>query len=168
MAAPKYVPEQTVRATDRSYVGPRRRSGSWHAFRPGDLVDGGGQPCGDLLGRQGPDQGYALSLARRFEARLRLGEGEHLADAVVGCVGVALKRAALFGRAPISEDLEVAFGVFGFLHEPPSQDQLAKRRQLFSGASHHHHYAQVRGIADLVSEGVLSLGAIAARDAFTI
>ena len=58
------------------------------------------------MGSQGPDQGFALRLARAFRSRLRLGPGEHVADVVVGCVGVALKRAALFGRAPVADDLE--------------------------------------------------------------
>ena len=164
MAAPKHVPQPAVRVTDQAYVGPRRRLGSWYADRPGELVDSGGQPHGERLGSQGPDQGYALRLARGLEQRLRLAEGEHRADVVVGCVGVALKRAALFGRAPMVTDLEVAFGVFGFLDAPPTGERLEERRRLFAGASHHHHYAEVRRIADQVPEGMLSLGA-AARDA---
>lgn len=166
MAAPKYVPQPAVRPTGRAYTGPRRRLGSWHADRPGEVV--GGQPRGDRLGSQGPDQGYALRLARIFLARLQLGAGEHVADVVAGCVGVALKRAALFGRAPMAGDLELAFSIFGFLDEPPTGDRLDDRRRLFAEASHHHHYAEVRRIADLVPEGVLSLGSVAARDAFTI
>ena len=168
MAAPKHVPQPAVRATGRAYVGPRRRLGSWHPGRPGEVVDDGGQPRGDRLGSQGPDQGYALRLARGFEPRLLLGAGEHSADVVAGCVGVALKRAALFGRAPIAADLEVAFGVFGFLAEPPTGERLAERRRLFAGVAHHHHYAELRRIADRVPEGVLSLGAAAARDASVV
>ena len=105
---------------------------------------------------------------RGVEPRLLLGAGEHSADVVVGCVGVALKRAALFGRAPIAADLEVAFGVFGFLAEPPTGERLAERRRLFAGVAHHHHYAELRRIADRVPEGVLSLGAAAARDASVV
>jgi hypothetical protein len=132
------------------------------------LVDGGGQPRGERLGSQGPDQGYAFRLARTFMPRLLLGEGEHSADVVAGCVGVALKRAALFGRAPMMADLEVAFGVFGFLTEPPPGERLAERRDLFAGVAHHHHYVQLRHIADRVPEGVLSLGPPAARDASVV
>ncbi len=166
MAAPSYVPQPAVRSTGRAYSGPRRRLGPWHADRPGEVV--GGQPRGGRLGSQGPDQGYALRLARGFVPRLRLGAGEHAADVVVGCVGVALKRAALFGRAPVAGDLELAFSIFGFLDDPPTGDRLDERRRLFAEASHHHHYAEVRRIADLVPEGVLSLGSVAARDAFAI
>jgi len=166
MAAPRYVPQPAVRSTGRAYTGPLRRLGPWHADRPGEVV--GGQPRGERLGSQGPDQGYALRLARGFTARLRLGAGEHAADVVAGCVGVALKRAALFGRAPMAGDLELAFSIFGFLDESPTGERLDERRRLFAEASHHHHYVEVRRIADLVPEGVLSLGAVAARDAFTV
>tara|TARA_Y100001934_G_C12214579_1_gene707776 strand:+ start:614 stop:1120 length:507 start_codon:yes stop_codon:yes gene_type:complete len=164
MAAPKYVPQAAVRATDRAYVSPRRRLGSWHADRPGEVVEAGGQPSGDRLGSQGPDQGYAFHLARGFKPRLHLGESEHMADVVAGCVGVALKRAALFGRAPAAADLEVAFGIFGFLNEPPSGERLAERRRLFAGVAHHHHYAELRRIADQVPDGLLSSGANTATD----
>tara|TARA_B110000438_G_scaffold225212_1_gene219221 strand:+ start:117 stop:617 length:501 start_codon:yes stop_codon:yes gene_type:complete len=166
MAAPSYVPEPVVRPTGWAYSSPRRRLGAWHADRPGEVV--GGQPRGERLGSQGPDQGYALRLARGFTARLQLGAGEHAADVVAGCVGVALKRAAQFGRAPMAGDLELAFSIFGFLDEVPTGDQLDERRSLFAEASHHHHYTEVRRIADRVPEGVLSLGAAAARDAFTV
>ena len=165
MAAPSYVPQPAVRFTGYAYGGPRRRLGPWHADRPGEVV--GGQPRGEQLGSQGPDQGYALRLARGFTARLQLGTGEHAADVVAGCVGVALKRAALFGRAPMVGDLELAFSIFGFLDQTPTGDRLDERRRLFAEASHHHHYTEVRRIADRVPDGVLSLGAIAARDAFS-
>ncbi len=166
MAAPSYVPHSAVRSTGWAYSGPRRRLGPWHANRPGEVV--GGQPRGERLGSQGPDQGYALRLARGFTGRLQLGAGEHAADVMAGCVGVALKRAALFGRAPMVGDLELAFSIFGFLDAAPTGDRLDERRRLFAEASHHHHYTEVRRIADRVPEGVLSLGAAAARDAFTV
>jgi hypothetical protein len=166
MAAPSYVPQPVVRPTSWAYSGPRRRLGAWHADRPGEVV--GGQPRGERLGNPGPDQGYALRLARGFTARLQLGYGERAADVVVGCVGVALKRAALFSRAPMVGDLELAFSIFGFLDEAPTGDQLDERRSLFAEVSHHHHYAEVRRIADRVPESVLWLGAAAARDAFTV
>ena len=155
MTAPSYVPAPVVRATERTYTGPRRRLGAWRAGRPGEVVDQGGPPWGTRLGSQGPDQGVALRLARAFRPRLRLGPGEHVADVVVGCVGVALKRAALFGRAPVADDLEVAFGLFGFLEDPPTGERLIERRRLFAEASHHHHYSEVRRIVDLVADSDL-------------
>ncbi|MCY4036512.1 MAG: hypothetical protein OXF64_03530 [bacterium] len=154
MAAPDYVPNRTA-AADRHYVSPPRRPQPWMADRPAELSDG--QPVGAGLGVPGPDQGYALRLARRFEAELLLGAGEQAADAVAGCVGVALRRAALFGRAPVTADLEVAFRVFGFL--PPALDEslAAWRRELFCGVSNPHHYAEARQVADSVLEAALRM-----------
>lgn len=156
MGAPSFVPTPTLRPTDAAYRSPRRRLGSWTADRPGEIV-GDGQPIGERLGNQGPDQGYAILLARTLVPRLRLTSGEHLDDVIVGCVGVALKRAALFGRAPILADLEVAFGLFGFFEDTPSAALTEKRRGLFAGVAHYHHYAAARSIADLVPEDLLRL-----------
>ena len=109
------------------------------------------------LGVPGPDQGYALRLARRFEDRLVLSPGEDMEDVVVGCVGVALKRAALFGRAPVSADVEIAFRVFGFMPPAPEESVVAWRKGLFAGVSHPHHYAEARQLVDLVSEAALRM-----------
>lgn len=147
MAAPEYVPVKPLE-DPRAYASPPRRPDPWMADRPGDLVDG--QPLGELYGYQGPDQGYALVLARRFEGRLTLREGEHEADAIAGSLGVALKRASLFGRAPVIHDLTVAFTVWGFLDDNPLGDLVALRRPLFEEVSHPSHYADARRIADMV------------------
>ena len=152
MAAPDYVPNDTA-AADRHYVSPPRRPQPWLADRPGELT--GGQPMGAGLGVPGPDQGYALRLARGFESELLLTPGEHVDDAVAGCLGVALKRAASFGRAPVAADLEVAFRVFGFLPPAPDDSLVAWRKELFAGVSHPHHYAEARRLVDLVPEAVL-------------
>ena len=83
------------------------------ADRPAELADG--QPAGPGLGYQGPDQGYALRLVRQFDGQLVLTNGEHASDAEAGCVAVALRRASMFGRAPVIHDLTVAFTIWGFL-----------------------------------------------------
>jgi len=93
-------------------------------------------------------------LARRFQGRLCLAPGEHEADAVAGCVAVALKRASLFGRAPVSMDLTVAFTIWGFLGEAPDE-LIEARRPLFAEVANPHHYPAQRRIADLVSDEVL-------------
>jgi len=123
------------------------------ADRPGELV--GPQPRGKRLGSPGPDQGYIYVLARRFEGRLHLTAGEHEADAVAGCVGVALKRASLLGRAPIVHDLTVAFTMWGFLDESPPDELVELRKGLFEEVSNPHHYAEQRRISDMVSGDVL-------------
>ena len=79
MAAPEYVPVD-ANVPVRGYESPPRRPQSWRAERPGDLSDG--QPRGHRFGNPGPDQGYVLSLARRFEGKLTLTPGEHEKDAL--------------------------------------------------------------------------------------
>ena len=154
MAAPEHVPvdrNQPVRA----YQSPPRLAESWMPDRPGEVVDSG-QPHGDRFGNQGPDQGYMLSLARRFEGKLTLTTGEHEKDALAGAVAVALKRASLFGRAPVVHDLTVALTLWGFLGEAPKE--LAElRTHLFEEVSHPHQYVDQRRIVDLVPESALRM-----------
>jgi len=152
MAAPEYVP---LKPTDepRAYKSPPRRPGEWIADRPAEVV-GRGQPQGAQFGNQGPDQGFVLRLVRHFEGRLVLSEGEHEHDAVAGCIGVALKRASLLGRAPVIHDLTVAFTVWGFLDQAPPE-LIALRKPLFEAVSNPHHYPKQRAIADAVPEATL-------------
>jgi hypothetical protein len=150
MAAPEHVP---VRLADKARSGtPIPPATTWKATRPGDL--GGRQPGGPKLGRQGPDQGYALLLARRFADRLELAPGEHAPDAVAGAMVVAMARASLFGRAPVIHDLDLAFTLFGYLGGAPPE-LVAYRTPLFSGAS--HHYWDQRRIVDRVPESTLRM-----------
>lgn len=154
MAAPEHVPVDRTLPV-RAYESPPRLPDPWLATRPGEVV-AGGQPRGERLGNQGPDQGYALGLARRFQGKLTLAPGEHEKDALAGAVGVALKRASLFGRAPVVHDLTVALTVWGLLDEaPPELAELRKR--LFEEVSHPHHYAGLRRVVDLVREEGLLL-----------
>lgn len=161
MAAPDFVP---TKPTDRvrTYSSPPRRGDGWQADRPGDLRHR--QPRGAQLGSMGPDQGYAYLLARSFEDRLRPGSlGSD--DATAGCVAVALKRASLFGRAPVIHDLSAAFTIFGFLDDDPPAELVELRERLFSEVHSSHHYVELRHLVDLVPESVLvaSPGAIADR-----
>ena len=155
MAAPEHVPVDRNRPV-RGYESPPRRPESWRPERPGEVL-AEGQPRGDRLGHQGPDQGYALSLARRFEGKLTLTPGEHEKDALAGAVAVALKRASLFGRAPVIHDLTVALTVWGYLDEQPAQDLVELRKRLFEEVWHPHHYSELRRIVDLVPARTLRL-----------
>lgn len=154
MAAPEYVPVDKTRPL-RAYESPPRRPDPWLATRPAEVVDEG-QPRGDRLGNQGPDQGYVLSLVRRFAGKLTLTPGEHERDALAGAAAVALKRASLFGRAPIVHDLTVALTVWGFLGDAPVE-LVTLRKGLFEEVWHPHHYAEQRRIADLVPDEVLRM-----------
>jgi hypothetical protein len=152
MAAPEYVPVKPMDDV-RAYESPPRRPDPWLPQRPGDLPDG--QPTGPQLGWQGPDQGYMLVLANRFRERLHLLDGEHHADVVAGAVGIALKRASLFGRAPVIHDLTVAFTIFGFLDDDPPAELVDLRRRAFEEVSVPLHYAHARRLVDSVPDDVL-------------
>ena len=154
MAAPQYVPVKAIDDT-RLYTSPPRRPGSWTQDRPAELLSG--QPRGDRLGSPGPDQGFALTLAERFRDRLALRPGEHADDTLAGCLTVALKRASLFGRAPVIHDLTIAFTLFGFLDEQADDQLVALRRTHFEEVADSHHYVEQRQIADLVPEATLRL-----------
>jgi hypothetical protein len=125
---------------------------SWRADRPGDLV--AGQPTGTLMGRPGPNVGYALMLAGRRRDALALAAHEHAADAVAVIAELAMKRAASFGRAPIMPDVQIAATLLGY--EGERDDAFASWR---SGAVHgaDHEYGVRRAIVDAVPDSVLRL-----------
>ncbi len=151
MTQPAYVP--ITRADEVRPTEWLRTPATWTPDRPAELR-GRVAVGGRHRGVPGPDQGYALKLARRFEDRLVLGESEHTEDAVAGCLGVSLRRAALFGRAPVLADLEHAFTLWGFLGGAPSA-LVEYRRPLFRSAA--HHYWEQRDIAERVREATLRL-----------
>lgn len=155
MSVPRHFPPKIDEP--KAYVSAPRRGGSWLANRPGEVV-GGAQPSGPAVGNQGPDQGYVHKLAKRFEAELVLAPGEHASDVLEGACAVALRRASLYGRAPVADDLRVALTVFGFLG--PAVDELVEfRRPLFEELHHvAFHYFTAREIADLVPEATLRMG----------
>src|SRR4051794_19494366 len=154
MAAPEYVPIKPMDDV-RVYESPPRRKDPWRPDRPGDLT--GSQPRGDRLGNPGPDQGYGLVLARRFEGKLALTEGESERDAIAGCTGVALKRSALFGRAPIIHDFTHALTLWGFLMADAPKGLVDLRKPLFQEVALPTHYGDQRRIADMVPESTLRL-----------
>jgi hypothetical protein len=152
MGQPEFVPApdwDRVRVTEQMPPPP-----PWVADRPAEVKPGGAQPTGPMFGAIGPDQGYALRLAEGMSDRLRLAPGEQLADVTAGCVAVATKRAALFGRAPVLADVELAFGVWGFLDDAPAP-LVALRGSMFAQVS--HHYRERRAIADRVPPETLRL-----------
>ena len=132
------------------------------ADRPGEVV--GIEPSeGPGLGYQGPDQGYALKLAERFAGRLVLAPGEREDDALAGCVAVALRRASIFGRAPVMHDVRLAVNLFGFLGDADAE-LVAWRRDRFAGAAGHHGYHVKLRLAELVPEQTLRLTPAAAAE----
>ena len=117
----------------------------------------GSEPtAGPGLGNQGPDQGYALKLAERSAGQLVLAPGEREDDALAGCVSVALRRASMFGRAPVVHDVRLALELFGFLGEADAE-LVVWRRDQFAGAAGHHGYHVKLRLADLVPAETLRL-----------
>ena len=107
-------------------------------------------------GVRGAETGLAPGLlAERFRDRLQLQPNEVADDAIQGCLGVALRRASLFGRAPTIHDFTVAFTIWGFLDPSPPQELVDLRRPMFAGVRHAVHYAEARAIASFVPEATL-------------
>jgi hypothetical protein len=126
----------------------------WRADRVADF-DGPNRPEGPKLGRPGPDQGYALKLGHDlFEHRLELAPGESAQDAIYGCAMVASARSALFGRAPVGPDLELALTLFGFLGGAP-KELVEWRSPMFRSVA--HHYGEQRSLVEKVPEGTLRM-----------
>jgi hypothetical protein len=159
MAAPEFVP---LKPNDRvrNYSSPPRREDAWHPVRPAEVVTNGGQPDSDAgrMGAPGPDQGYLLSLVPLLRGELQLTGSEQVADVEAGGVAVALKRASLFGRAPIVHDLRVAYTVWGFLDASAPSELVTVRTTRFEGVHlTAHHYPELRAVADAVPEATLRL-----------
>ena len=154
MAAPKFAPADHREA--EYYSSPDVVPDGWDPDRPG-VVDGL-QPVGARMGAMGPDQGFALTIANKLAPSLHLSDGERLDDAIRGCVGIALRRASIYSRAPVVHDLTIAFTAWGFFDERPPADLVERRTALFEGVGNvNHHYAEGRHIADLVPEETLRM-----------
>jgi len=130
---------------------------AWVPHRPSEFRRG--TEAGHSFGVAGPDQGYALYLAERFEDRLELEVGEHAEDVLAGAVAIALRRAALFGRAPIGTDVALSLELFGYLPTGGDQsvprDLIELRRALFAGVA--HEYWRLDELARSVPEAALRL-----------
>lgn len=151
MSAPKFVPVAAVEAFRGDSALPPAQE--WLTDRPAEITVGA--PTGQRMGRPGPGQGYGIKLANTFHGKLHLTEGEHEHDVLAGILGVALKRAALYGRAPMIHDLRMALTLFGYLRLDAPADQVAARRSVFEAAG--HHYELQRAIADMVPDATLRM-----------
>jgi hypothetical protein len=115
---------------------------------------------GPSVGTPGPDAGFALRLAHRYEDELRLSEGETAHDSLVGCALIAARRAALVGRAPCIYDVQVALALWGFLIDASPVLREA-RRAAFSSIS--HDYVSQRALVEAIPEETLRLTPAAAH-----
>lgn len=155
MAQPEFVPLPPIR-TVRGYASPDHQHPGWRAERPGELRVPG-QPRGRRRGSQGPDQGYVLKLAHAAVDGANLKQGEDAHDVIQGACTIALKRASLFGRAPVTADVLVALQIWGFLDTDPPADLLRLRRTLFAELRHPHDYMRRRKVADMVPDKALAM-----------
>ena len=151
MAAPEYVPVSPTSVT-RSYDGPPVVPEAWNNDRDASL--GAEQPNEPLMGYQGPDQGYALTIANRLRDRLVLADGESADDVLAGAVQIGLKRASIYGRAPVVHDITMALNLWGFLREAPAE-LVAERMPRFDGVANAHHWIEMRHLVATVSEDTL-------------
>jgi hypothetical protein len=169
MTQPKFAPILENDEVRELYKLPPAQP--WITHRPADFR---ARPAGVRkagTGSAGPDQGYALLLADRLADRVRLVEGEHLDDVLQGAGAIAMRRSALFGRAPVKADLELPLVLFGFIDavghstaaDGPGSEVLGAREAVFRGVA--HDYSKGRRLADLLPESTLRLGvgAIAAE-----
>jgi len=152
MAAPEFVPVKPLDDV-RTYASPPRRPGQWRANRPGDLE--AGQPRGKGFGNQGPDQGYVLTLVSRFEGKLHLTPGENPDDVTAGIVAIAMKRASLFGRAPMIHDLTAAYTIWGLLDPNPPKELVELCKRVCAGVAQPNHWLELGRLVDGVSEEAL-------------
>jgi hypothetical protein len=124
----------------------------WVADRPGDLE--AGQPTGALLGRPGPNVGYAVTLAHRLRDRLSVGDHESPEDALALIAELAMKRAASFGRAPVMPDVEIAATLLGYQGDVDPAF-VRWRTAMVQGVA--HEYSARRQLVDAVPDAVLRM-----------
>jgi hypothetical protein len=150
----------------KSYRSPAYVPDRWTAQRPGEL--GGRQPTGTGLGFQGPDQGYALLLASRLRQQLVLSDAERADDAVAGCTAIGMRRASLFGRAPVIHDLRIAFTIWGFLDPAPAAELVARRVPKFEELADPHRYDELRALVDSIPESTLQMSHAQVNEIYSV
>ena len=107
------------------------------------------------MGTPGPDSGFALRLAQRFEHELKLGEGESEHDVLLGVALIAVEagRAVRAGPLRLRRALRArTSGASSTTRRPTSQ---AARRAAFSSIS--HDYVAQRALVDSIPEETLRL-----------
>lgn len=103
-------------------------AGRWRPLKPGLITAPDQVPRGGSFGLVGPDAGFALKLLARADVPDDPGAKEVLAALMTA-------RAALLGRAPIVEDLDVALILCGYGYDAPPE-VVARRERWFESAAH--------------------------------
>ncbi len=147
MAQPNFAPIKSDNKV--SEIQKLNSPNEWKSVRPGELKNKVNLEKKSRFGNPGPDQGYAMVLFKRFTDDIRLSKEEDIHDVQAGVVAIAMKRAAIFGRAPVNKDIEFALNKFDFLKDIKS-DAVKKRRETFKSAG--HEYSKRQDIADMIDE----------------
>ncbi|KJF18287.1 MULTISPECIES: hypothetical protein [Acidithrix] len=156
MTQPDYVP--VASGTQLRKFDELSNPGSWMSDRVAELPPNPHSAVeqGVLLGTPGPDSGFAIKLARYELAKISLDENEHHEDVEKAVTSVAIKRSALYSRAPVIHDVRFALKLFGYGEElSPPVELVEFRKKAFSGVA--HDYFKVRRLLDLIPVATLSL-----------
>ena len=152
MSQPSFVP---IRDADQVRPSLRLEAAiPWSPDRPAEHRSPVAE-SGRGFGKPGPDQGFALRVARALSDRVVLAEGEDLEDVLVGCGLLASRRAGAFGRAPSAPDVKWAMNLWGFPDPSPPPDVVAARRETFRSVS--HDYVLQRALVDQIPDDSLRL-----------
>jgi hypothetical protein len=135
MSTPRFVPShaaaraaRAARVTDFAGTPPARRTPLRPAAgRRPPRAPGFGLPC--------PDAGYALLLADLTVERVTLEPVERREDAVSAIATIAIRRAAVLGRAPFMGDVAVARSLLAYDGDGPSEFTGWRARHL-AGVAH--------------------------------
>jgi hypothetical protein len=149
MAQPSRVPEPVIGSERRVLLTPAAEMG--RPIKPA-MMSSPTPSTGARRGAPGPDAGYALKLAHDAMGECVLTPGESSHDVELGVALLAVKRAALAGRAPIRLDLEAALDLFDF-RGAATHEVVASRRTRFNGVA--HSYERQRTLVDSVPDGEL-------------
>jgi hypothetical protein len=146
-ADPADVPRQQQNLPPGTALPPARR---WQSDRPGDLE--AESPQGGLFGNPAPNVGYAYTLAEHVANRLELTQHEDIHDVLPVLAEIAGRRAALFHRAPVIHDVEVAMTILGY--DGSADPAFARARALLVHEAGHSYYRR-RAIVEAVPEALL-------------
>ena len=166
MAAPEYVPVPPS-ARPRSYESPDHVPEAVGGRPPG-RARAGRSPSAPASATRAPTRATPSSWPTSSSSPgCSSPTGSTRTTPSPGCVGIALRRASMFGRAPAIHDLTIAFTIWGFLDPSPPAELVELRRRVFAGVGHvTHHYAEGRAIVDAVPEATLRMTPAQVRDAY--
>ena len=158
MTQPDYVP--VASGSQLREVESLAIAEGWTPSRPSELapLKVSAVEQGTMLGTPSPDSGFALKLARIRVHKLELAEGEHGEDVERAVAAIAIKRAALFSRAPVIYDVDFAIALLGYDESDIPAEVLAHRKSVISGVS--HDYFKMRRLLEAIGPETLTASGV--------